>query len=152
MFETLTHSSHHTEKIGEAMGSCLNAGDVVLLYGRLGAGKTTITKGICKALGYRGHVTSPTFTIVNEYMGQNFPIYHMDLYRLEEDGAWDMGIDEYLFGEGVSIVEWPDSAENLFTMSAVRVYLDYISEIERKISVEAPKQIEDKLADMVNAW
>ncbi|KRM88382.1 tRNA (adenosine(37)-N6)-threonylcarbamoyltransferase complex ATPase subunit type 1 TsaE [Lacticaseibacillus thailandensis] len=86
----------------------LQAGDVLLLDGDLGAGKTSFTKGLGKALGITQPIKSPTFTIIHEYPEGRIPLYHMDLYRLEGGGAEDLGLEEYFDGDGVSVVEWPD--------------------------------------------
>ena len=103
MFETC--SSEETRNVGYHFGKTLMADDVVALDGDLGVGKTQFIAGAAKALGYEGIVTSPTFTIVNEYMGR-FPVYHLDVYRLANaDDLFDIGFEEYLYG-GVAFIEW----------------------------------------------
>ena len=91
-----------------SLGPHLQAGDVLLLDGDLGAGKTSFTKGLAKGLGITDYVKSPTFTIIREYRHGRLPLYHMDLYRLEDGGAEDLWLEEYFEGDGVSVVEWPD--------------------------------------------
>ena len=91
-----------------SLGPQLQAGDVLLLDADLGAGKTSFTKGLAKGLGITDYVKSPTFTIIREYRHGRLPLYHMDLYRLEDGGAEDLGLEEYFEGDGVSVVEWPD--------------------------------------------
>lgn len=86
----------------------LEPGDVLLLDGDLGAGKTSFTKGLAAGLGVHGPVKSPTFTIIREYQDGRLPLYHMDIYRLEDGGAEDLGLEEYFEGDGVSVVEWPE--------------------------------------------
>lgn len=86
----------------------LAAGDVLLLDGDLGAGKTSFTKGLARGLGITDYIKSPTFTLIREYPAGRLPLYHMDLYRLEDGGAGDLGLEEYFEGDGVSVVEWPD--------------------------------------------
>lgn len=86
----------------------LQAGDVLLLDGDLGAGKTSFTKGLALGLGIHGPIKSPTFTIIREYQNGRLPLYHMDIYRLEDGGAEDLGLEEYFEGDGVSVVEWPE--------------------------------------------
>ncbi|MFD1484556.1 tRNA (adenosine(37)-N6)-threonylcarbamoyltransferase complex ATPase subunit type 1 TsaE [Lacticaseibacillus baoqingensis] len=86
----------------------LQAGDVLLLDGDLGAGKTSLTKGLAAGLGIAGPIKSPTFTIVREYTDGRLPLYHMDIYRLENGGAEDLGLEEYFEGDGVCVVEWPE--------------------------------------------
>lgn len=100
----VTHSSEETEQYGIKLASLLQAGDVIAFDGDLGAGKTTFTKGLAKGLGVAKVVNSPTFTIIKEYEGK-LPLYHMDVYRLEESGE-DLGFDEYFDGDGVTVVEW----------------------------------------------
>lgn len=101
-------SPQKTIEIGIALGKLLKPGSVVLLKGDLGAGKTQLAKGVALGLGVADHVTSPTFTIINEYEGR-LPFYHVDAYRLGDPGeAFDLGLEEYFFGGGVTLVEWPE--------------------------------------------
>ncbi len=98
-----------TELAGESLAGKLKAGDVVALSGDLGAGKTHFVKGIARGLGIAGDVTSPTFTLVHEYQGGRLPLYHFDFYRVEnEEAARLLGLDEYIFGDGVTVIEWAD--------------------------------------------
>lgn len=108
-----TKSCKETESAAEQFATHLAAGDVVLLRGEMGVGKTVFTQGLCRALGVDDYVTSPTFTVVNEYAGKLFPIYHFDLYRIEEeDELLEIGFEEYLQSGGVCVIEWPQNAEN----------------------------------------
>ena len=103
-----THAPEETVALGEAIGAKLRPGDIIALQGTLAAGKTTITKGIARALGVADTITSPTFCLISEYEGA-LPLYHMDVYRL--DGAEDfvnLGVDDMLYGNGVSIIEWSE--------------------------------------------
>ena len=94
---------------GRALGSTLRRGDVLGLCGDLGAGKTHFVKGLAAALGADADVTSPTFTLIHEYIGGRLPLYHFDFYRLDdEDDALKIGLDEYLDGDGVCVIEWAD--------------------------------------------
>lgn len=104
---TLT-SQEQTIALGEQVGKKLTAGDVLVLDGDLGAGKTTFTKGIAKGLDIPDVIKSPTFTIVREYHDGRLPLYHMDAYRLENGGAEDLGLEEYFDSDGVSVVEWAE--------------------------------------------
>ena len=92
----------------EKVAPQLKAGDVLLLDGDLGAGKTSFTKGLAAGLGIDKPVKSPTFTIIREYQQGRLPLYHMDIYRLEDGGVEDLGLEEYFEGDGVSVVEWPE--------------------------------------------
>ena len=104
-----THNHKETLEFGERLGRCLLSGDIVLLFGDLGAGKTTLAQGICRGLGItEEYIRSPTFTLVNEYWG-TFPIYHIDLYRLDSFSEIEaLGLEECLFSNGVSIIEWAE--------------------------------------------
>ena len=100
-----------TIALGEKLGASLQPGDILLLEGDLGAGKTTLTQGLAKGLGVTEFVNSPTFVIINEYFTGRLPLYHMDLYRVEEEAQlYDLGVEEYFYGNGVCVVEWPEIA------------------------------------------
>jgi tRNA threonylcarbamoyladenosine biosynthesis protein TsaE len=102
-----------TERLGEKIGKVLEPGMVIALIGELGAGKTTLTKGIARGLGVTGLVHSPTFTLIHEHAGR-LPVYHFDLYRLESPRELEeVGYDGYLYGEGVCIIEWAEKALTL---------------------------------------
>lgn len=108
---TLT-SRDETIALGEKIGRELAAGDVLVLDGDLGAGKTTFTKGLAKGLDIPDLIKSPTFTIIREYQDGRLPLYHMDAYRLENGGAEDLGLEEYFDSNGVSVVEWAEFVED----------------------------------------
>lgn len=106
MKKIVSRSEEETKEIGYKLGKLLNKGDMLCLTGDLGAGKTTFTKSIAKGLDVDEDVTSPTFTIINEYDGR-LPVYHFDVYRIMSiDEMYDMGYEEYFYGDGVCIVEW----------------------------------------------
>jgi len=110
-----SRSAEETAEIAQHFGKSAAPGDIFCLSGNLGAGKTVFARGFAKGLGYEGAVTSPTFTIMNEYTGIRLPLYHFDLYRLED--ATDLesiGYEDYFFADGVSLVEWPERAEEVF--------------------------------------
>ena len=114
------------------------------MSGGLGAGKTTLTQGIVWSLGATEYARSPTFVLVNEYQGR-VPVYHMDLYRLDSFAEVDgLGLDDYLFGDGVCIVEWADKAHNYFPSEHILVSIDHVSESRRTFTVssEAPGHIQ----------
>lgn len=105
-------NAEQTQKLAEELAAALEPGDVILLDGDLGAGKTTFTKGLAAGLGIRRNVKSPTFTLIREYHEGHLPLYHMDVYRLEETGGDDLGLEEYFNGDGVSVVEWSQFVED----------------------------------------
>ena len=117
----LSHSTEETEHFGETLAAALRPGDVLAYTGSLGMGKTAFTRGLARGLGCRGRVTSPTFTIVNEYEG-DIPLFHFDLYRLgSSDELFDIGWEDYLARGGVCAVEWSERAEDAFDASTVRI-------------------------------
>ncbi len=133
----VTHSEQETVELGIKMGKLLEAGDIVLLYGDLGAGKTVLTRGLVQGLGAKDVVTSPTYTLMHRYEGR-VPIYHFDLYRLSEpDEVLDLGYEEFFYGDGVSIVEWPQRLEYLCPEEYVRVKIEIVGDGKRKIMVDA---------------
>lgn len=111
------------EKLGAALGGLLQPGDLVYLTGVLGAGKTTMTRGLARGLGYNGRVTSPTFTLMNVYQGR-CPVYHFDFYRLGEAELDDLGLDDYLGREGVSIIEWPEAGCRVLPTGALNIQIE----------------------------
>jgi tRNA threonylcarbamoyladenosine biosynthesis protein TsaE len=107
--EVLSGAEAETEAAGERLASTLVAGDVVLLEGQLGAGKTAFVRGLARGLGAsEGDVSSPTFTLIQEYRGGRLPLHHVDLYRLEPEEVADLGLDELISGDGVVAVEWAE--------------------------------------------
>ena len=120
--EYVTHSAVETEAVGEALGKRLRAGAVVAYRGGLGMGKTAFTRGLARGLGYTGRVTSPTFTIVNEYVGGALPLFHFDMYRLDSsDALFDIGWEDYLDRGGVCAVEWSENVQDALPEDAVFV-------------------------------
>ncbi|MGM0369610.1 MAG: tRNA (adenosine(37)-N6)-threonylcarbamoyltransferase complex ATPase subunit type 1 TsaE [Bacillota bacterium] len=113
MLKIKTKNVEETIELGEQLGAKLNAGDIVCLQGELGSGKTSLAKGICNGLGVEEQVTSPTYKIVNQYRG-DLRVNHLDLYRIhKEEELYDLGFEDYIYGDGISIVEWPDKAGTL---------------------------------------
>ena len=119
----LSHSTQETEAIGEELAQKLRGGDVLAFTGSLGMGKTAFTRGLARGLGCRGRVTSPTFTIVNEYEGRT-PLFHFDMYRLgSSDELFDIGWDDYLDRGGVCAVEWSENITDALPADTVYVRL-----------------------------
>ncbi len=138
-------SESNTIKIGKIIGSFISPGDVILLSGDLGSGKTKMTQGIIKGIGSDDFARSPTFVLITEYEAK-FPIYHMDLYRLEGIESLErMQIDEYLYGDGVCIVEWADKANKSFPIKSLTVDFSFLSENQRKIDIEWASDRLDKI-------
>lgn len=108
-----TKSPIETENIGFKLGNLLKRGSIVLISGELGVGKTVLTKGIAKGMGIDDYVTSPTFMIVNEHLG-DIPLYHFDVYRIDDyTELYDIGYEEYFYGDGVCVIEWPEKIKPL---------------------------------------
>ena len=133
-------SAEETEAIGRELAGTLKAGDVVTLTGELGAGKTTLTKGIAKALGIDGYVKSPSYTLINVYESGRLPLYHIDLYRVE--GMVDLeglGLEEYIYSNGVSVIEWAErlsSDRDLLPEGTIEVTISHIEGDTRRIEIE----------------
>jgi tRNA threonylcarbamoyladenosine biosynthesis protein TsaE len=131
-----TRGVAETIAFGEQFASELRAGDVIALRGELGAGKTCLVKGIARGLGIAQEVTSPTFTLIHEYRGGRLPLYHVDLYRLDGvEAAVGIGIEEYLGGNGVTVVEWAEKIESLLPAATRRISLSVVDDNTRRIEV-----------------
>lgn len=134
MFSVITSSPEQTEELGRVLGTMLEPGDLVCLYGDLGAGKTHFSYGV--ALGLQvteRYVTSPTFTLVNEYEGR-IPLYHIDLYRLKDPSDLEsIGFEEYLESDGATVIEWAERADEELPDDKLNVYLSDVSETGREI-------------------
>ena len=132
-----TKSAEETIELGKKIVAFLLPNDVIALTGQLGAGKTTLIQGIAAGLGVEDYVTSPTFIIINEYAGR-LPLYHVDLYRLDEGLAVaDLGLEEYFARGGVCVIEWAERLKDLLPALAERLELKIISEQEREICVSS---------------
>jgi len=127
-----------TEALGEKIGKTVAAGTVIALIGDLGTGKTTLTKSIARGLGVTETVTSPTFNIIREYKSGRLPLYHFDVYRIgDPDEMFELGYEEYFYGDGVCVVEWADIIEELLPEDAVTIRIERgASEDEREYRIE----------------
>ncbi len=135
----VTNSTAETSQLGKTLGQQLAAGDVVALYGELGSGKTTFTKGLSVGLGAMKEegIRSPTFVLLNLYKGR-LPIYHIDLYRVRTlERLHDIGYEDYAFADGVVIIEWAEKAEEVLPPNAVRVRFKTLAENSREIRIES---------------
>lgn len=136
MLTFTTHSASETIALGEKIGKLLKKGDVIAMQGTLAAGKTTITKGIAKALGVTETITSPTFCLISEYEGK-MPLYHMDVYRLEGgDDFINLGTDDMIYGNGVSIIEWSEKIMDELPKRTILLKITPGADDERTITLE----------------
>jgi tRNA threonylcarbamoyladenosine biosynthesis protein TsaE len=134
-----TRSWEETLALGRSLASELHAGAVLALYGDLGAGKTALVKGIAAGLGITADITSPTFTLVHEHNGGRLRLTHADLYRLGSvDEALDIGMEDYMAGDGVTVIEWAEKIEAVLPDRTVRIRLETIDETSRRITITAP--------------
>jgi tRNA threonylcarbamoyladenosine biosynthesis protein TsaE len=132
----VTTSEHETAAVAKALAGELRAGDVLLLSGNLGAGKTAFVRGLAEGLGIDPQeVSSPTFTLVHEYRGGRLRLYHVDLYRLDHAAADDLGLDELGVDSGILAIEWPDRLTHPLD-GARRVQIDIVDEMRRRISID----------------
>lgn len=132
-----TENEEETRALASRIGTMLSKGSVIALTGELGAGKTTFSQGLAKGLGIEEQIDSPTFSILKIYEGR-LPLYHMDVYRLEEEGAEELGLDEYLYGDGVSLVEWPSRIITLLPNETIFIEIEVLSTGERAIHIDSP--------------
>jgi tRNA threonylcarbamoyladenosine biosynthesis protein TsaE len=132
-------NSRETRKVGRCLGALLRPGDLLLLSGPFGAGKTTLTQGIARGLGSMEVVTSPSFTLVNQYRGHHGDaaiLYHIDLYRIGSgDEALDMGIEEYITEQAICVVEWPEQAYPVFPKERLEIEMTYAGPTGRRIEI-----------------
>jgi tRNA threonylcarbamoyladenosine biosynthesis protein TsaE len=133
-YKVISKSTQDTQKLAAKIMSFLKPGDVVLLTGDLGAGKTTFVGGVLSSLGYRDHVISPTFNILKCYFEVKPNIFHIDAYRLENQNI-DIGLDEFIEGNGVTFIEWPKFIEPLIPAKHIEVSLKRLSDNEREIEI-----------------
>ena len=134
--EIITHSEGETEAAGAALAAKIPDGSVVAMYGELGAGKTAFVRGMARGMGLGCRVNSPTFTIVNEYLGAR-TLLHFDMYRLSSsDELWDIGWDDYLARGAVCAVEWSENVADAFDGSEISVRIEKLSDSERRITIE----------------
>lgn len=122
-----------TDKFGKRLGELVEPGDIICLNGDLGAGKTTLSKSIGLGLGVSEHITSPTFTIINEYNGR-IPLYHFDVYRLSHgEELFDLGADDYFYGNGVCLVEWAENVEEYLPEDRLELWIYTTANPEERI-------------------
>ena len=133
----ISNNPAETEAIGQRFAKDVNAGSVLALKGELGSGKTQLVKGLVAGLGSGAAVTSPTFTILHEYSSGRFPVYHFDFFRLEDrQSVARLGLDDYFFGDGVSVIEWADRFREFIPQRARWILFEIKSENQRAITFE----------------
>ncbi len=149
-----SHSPVETRRLGNRIGKLCLAGDVIFLVGSLGAGKTCLTQGIARGLGIKEYATSSSFIIVREMYGR-LPLYHMDLYRLEHsEEIADLGLDEYLYGNGVCVIEWAEKGIHLLPEEHLLIEISHISDKERTLTLkpvgERYEKIQAQMAGIIS--
>ncbi len=131
-----SHSPEQTQELGRRIGQLAQPGDVFLLIGELGTGKTCLTQGIAWGLGIKEYTMSPSFVIMRELYGR-LPLYHIDLYRLDRiEETMDLGLDDYLYGKGVCVVEWAEKALSILPRKHLLIKISYLSDTERSFMIE----------------
>lgn len=138
VLDLVSHSSIHTERLGERLGRAARAGDVLALWGELGTGKTVLARGVAAGLGIDAdEVTSPTFIILHEHPSGRLPLFHLDLYRLAHADLGSTGWEEAVNAGGVTVIEWPDRAGDDLPQDRLDVRLEHIAETKRRVVLEA---------------
>ena len=139
----ITNAPEETEALGEKLAKLLRPGTVLAYLGDLGAGKTAFTRGLARGLGCRETVTSPTYTIVNEYLGGRLPLFHFDMYRLTSSyDLWDIGWEDYLDRQGVCAVEWSENVPEAMT-GALTVRIEKLGDTVRRITIDGGAEYAD---------
>ena len=134
MFKFVTNTPEETENLAEKLAQTLEGGEIIAFKGSMGMGKTCFTRGLAKGLGFNGQVSSPTFAIVNEYLGGRLPLYHFDMYRIESwEDLYSCGYFDYMEMGGVIAAEWSENIENALEGKVITVSIEKISETKREI-------------------
>jgi tRNA threonylcarbamoyladenosine biosynthesis protein TsaE len=149
--EIVSHSPEETQALGRKLGELAKEGDVILLVGGLGTGKTCLVQGLARGLGIRESTLSPSFVILRIYQGR-LPLYHLDFYRLEEKDVLDLGLEEYLSGEGIAAVEWADRCKTLWPPEYLLVSLDLLAENERRLRFEPRGKRHEERVEALKGW
>jgi tRNA threonylcarbamoyladenosine biosynthesis protein TsaE len=143
--EIISHSSEETQKLGKILGKLAEPADVYLLSGKLGAGKTCLTQGIAWGLEIKEYAASPTFVLCREMSGR-LSLYHIDLYRLDHlEEIADLGLDDYFYNKGVSVVEWAEKGLNVLPDENLQIQIEYVNDTERKLTIIPHGKRYDKL-------
>ena len=147
--ETTSSSPEETQDFGARLGQLARPGDIFLLVGELGAGKTCLTQGIARGLDIKEYAASPSFMLVRELYGR-LPLYHMDFYRLDNlEEIADLGLDDYFYGQGVSVVEWAEKGLSLLPTEHLLIEMSYISDSKRRLKLKASgKRYRELIAEL----
>ncbi len=136
-FDLISHNPSETHRLGTNIGRLAIPGDIFLLVGKLGAGKTCLTQGIARGLVIEEYIPSPSFVLIREFYGR-LPLYHIDLYRLDlPQEIADLGLDDYLYGMGICVIEWAEKGSNLMPPEHMLIKIDYLGDTERSFQLEA---------------
>ena len=146
-FELISHNPAETHRLGARIGRLALPGDIFLLVGKLGAGKTCLTQGIARGLGIKEYTPSPSFVLIREFYGR-LPLYHIDLYRLDHlEEIADLGLDDYLYGQGICVIEWAEKGLSLMPLEYLWIKIDYLGDTERRFQFEPRGQRYIKISD-----
>jgi len=148
----ISNSAEDTQIIGKIIGEYLRGGDVVALIGELGSGKTCITRGIARGVGVpeKYRITSPTFTLINEYPGRK-TLYHLDIYRLSgQQDLEDMGYEEYFYSDGIIVIEWAEKIEEILPEGCFTIHLTYLDENRRELNISGRRNKIEKISKKLN--
>ncbi len=149
--ELITASPEETQRVGHCLGELAEPGDVLLLVGELGAGKTCLTQGIARGLGIQDYASSPSFVIMKELYGR-LPLYHIDLFRLERlEEISDLGLDDYLYGSGVSVIEWADRGLVLLPEEHLLIEIEFLGDTRRRLRFTASGERYERLVTRLKA-
>lgn len=136
MLKFVTNTPEETENLAEKLAKTLNGGEIIAFKGSMGMGKTCFTRGLAKGLGFNGQVSSPTFAIVNEYLGGRLALYHFDMYRIESwEDLYSCGYFDYMEMGGVIAAEWSENIENALEGKVITVHIEKLSENQREITI-----------------
>ena len=149
--EITSHSPEETQALGRKLGGLAKEGDVLLLVGGLGTGKTCLVQGLAQGLGIREYALSPSFVIVRIYQGR-LPLYHLDFYRLEEEEVLELGLEEYLSAKGITAVEWAERSKDLWPPEYLLISMDFLSENQRRLRFEPRGKKYEERGEALKGW
>lgn len=149
--EITSHSPEETQALGRKLGELAKEGDILLLVGGLGTGKTCLVQGLARGLGIQEYTLSPSFVIVRIYQGR-LPLYHLDFYRLEEKEVLDLGLEEYLSARGITAVEWAERSKELWPPEYLLISLDFLSENQRRLRFEPRGKKYEERGEALKGW